>query len=363
MSVRVVCLLLISFLFSACSSEGAIARKAPEALSARAGVCTHFAARFGSDSPSKLRSRRRHHRGLAGSKGNPFASAQRLVRSLGPGQIGCLRKGTYHPGGELTFGRSGRPGAPITLRSYPGERATLKGATLYVPARSGDIRIERLNIDTAGASQVGVQIMSAHDALIGDRITNHSGHATCIILGSNIGWGQAVGTVISHNVIHDCGSRADGNQDQAVYFDNSVGAQVSNNVIWGTSAYAIHLYQNAQGNRITHNVIVANGYGVIFGGSGSHTSNGNVVADNVIADSRSGYDVQSYWGGAVGRGNVFQSNCVYRAPNGGAIARPTTGFTALGNIVARPRFVDAAHHRYGLLPGSPCLPVLGFDAA
>ncbi|MGI9185287.1 MAG: hypothetical protein ACR2GZ_10050, partial [Solirubrobacteraceae bacterium] len=105
-----------------------------------------------------------------------------------------------------------------------------------------------------------------------------------------------------------------------------------------------------------------NGYGVIFAGSGSHTSDGNVVADNVIADSSDGYDVQSYWGGAVGRGNLLQSNCIYRAAKG-AISRPTTGFTAVGNLVARPRFVDAARHRYGLLPGSPCLHVVGFDAA
>jgi hypothetical protein len=39
---------------------------------------------------------------------------------------------------------------------------------------------------------VGVQLMSAHSSLIGDDITNDSAHSSCIILGSNAGWGQAV---------------------------------------------------------------------------------------------------------------------------------------------------------------------------
>jgi parallel beta-helix repeat protein len=362
MSVKVAWLLLISFLFTACSGAGALARKAREGRSVRAGACTRYAARSGTDSASRLRRLRRHHHGRPGSKGNPFASTQRLVRSLGPGQTGCLRTGAYDLGGELTFGRSGQAGAPITLRSYPGERATLWGGTIYLPARSSHIRLQQLNIDTAGTSQAGLQIMSARDALIGDRITNHADHASCIILGSNIGWGEAVGTVISHDVIHECGSPADGNQDHAIYFDNSVGAQITNNVIWGTSGFAIHLYENARDNVIRHNVMDDNRYGVVFGDNSGFRSSGNIVANNVISDTTDSYGAQSYWNGAAGRGNILARNCIYNAVKG-AIGRPTIGFQAIGNVVARPRFVDAARHRYRLRAGSRCLRVVGFDAA
>ena len=54
-----------------------------------------------------------------------------LADSLAPGQTGCLRAGTYRDEGAspLAIQRSGRRGAPITIRSYPGERARLFGIT------------------------------------------------------------------------------------------------------------------------------------------------------------------------------------------------------------------------------------------
>jgi copper-binding protein NosD len=161
-------------------------------------------------------------------------------------------------------------------------------------------------------------------------------------------------------VIHQCGNTADGNQDHAIYADNSVNAVIDNNVIWGAAAYAVHLYQNSQGSQITHNVIVGNGYGVIFAGSDLHHSSGNVVSDNIIANSTAGYDVSSYWGGTVGSGNVLKGNCLAGGRRG-QITTVKTGFAASGNVTATPGFVNAAAHNYRLGSGSPCLSVVGYD--
>src|ERR687898_401251 len=79
--------------------------------------CSRYAAPSGSD------------RG-PGTRKRPFASPQRLVESLRPGQTGCLRGGVYDEtddGYILRFERAGRPSAPITVRSHPGERARLVG--------------------------------------------------------------------------------------------------------------------------------------------------------------------------------------------------------------------------------------------
>ena len=56
-------------------------------------------------------------------------TAQQLLDSLRPGETGCLRGGTYRSsrGYVLNARRGGAPGAPITLRSFPGERARLVG--------------------------------------------------------------------------------------------------------------------------------------------------------------------------------------------------------------------------------------------
>src|SRR3954451_23391027 len=56
----------------------------------------------------------------AGTADAPFRTAQVLADSLTAGQTGCLRAGTYNE--DLTIRQGGRPGAPVTIRSYPGER-------------------------------------------------------------------------------------------------------------------------------------------------------------------------------------------------------------------------------------------------
>jgi hypothetical protein len=290
----------------------------------------------------------------AGTLSSPFLTAQKLVSSLTAGQTGCLRQGSYSQS-EVTF-----TGSDVTLSSYPGETGTLRDGFIYVPSGSNNVTIEDLHIDASSTSQVGVQLMSSGDALTRDDITNGSAHDSCIILGSNVGWGQAVNTTIANNVIHQCGNTADGNQDHAIYADNSVNATIDNNVIWGAAAYAIHLYENSQGSQITHNVIVGNGYGVIFAGSPTLASDNNVVADNIIAGSTAGPDVSSYWGGPVGTGNVLQGNCIVAGAGGGVQSR-AIGFAASGNVTASPGFVNAAAENYRLRAGSPCLPVVGYD--
>src|SRR5437870_5778795 len=65
----------------------------------------------------------------AGTLAAPFASAQKLADSLSAGQTGCLRGGTYDPSGSmvLTVRHGGAAGSPLTIMSYPGERARLVG--------------------------------------------------------------------------------------------------------------------------------------------------------------------------------------------------------------------------------------------
>ncbi len=316
--------------------------------------CDLYAARHGSDRASVLHRRARHHRGRPGTLRNPFASPQRLSQALRPGQTGCLRSGTYNIAPQLRFNHGGSPGRPITLRSTPGEHATLHGGPVYIPAGSSYVSLVGLGIQTGATPEVGVQIMSSSDALVSDNITNRYRSTSCVILGSTVGYGRAQGTVIEHDVIHQCGTGADGNLDHAIYFDNVNGATVSHNVIWGASGFAIHLYPHAVGNTVTHNVIGDNGNGVIFAGNAQYHSSGNVVANNVITNSKRGYGVQSYWGGAVGSGNILMHNCIYAAAKA-AIARPTTGFSSIDNVAA------SVTHGSLLRRGGRCQRVIGFD--
>jgi hypothetical protein len=306
-------------------------------------ICSRVASLRGSDSNP-------------GTKRRPFRSPQRLVDSLRPGETGCLRGGTYSTSSEyiLRIAHGGTPAKPITLRSAPGEHASLMGIT-YVVHGSDDLRLAALHF--VGSSEMNaIKIYSRDVALIDDDITNRHADASCIILGSGSD-GEAVGTVIRGNLIHDCGTS---DLDHAIYLSNSVGAVLAQNVIWNISGYAVHLYPNAQSTLVKHNVIDGTGRGgVIFAGEGSQSSSGNVVVQNIISDS-SGSDIRSYWAGSVGTGNVARQNCVWAARD--PVASPE-GFLAQANVVANPRFVDRDKHDFRLRVDSPCLRVVGYDTA
>src|SRR5919201_242945 len=80
----------------------------------------------------------------AGSEADPYRSVQRLANSLSPGQTGCLRQGNYVEDVALRSG--GVPAAPLTIQSFPGERATVVGR-LYVAAGADFVVIAGLDLD------------------------------------------------------------------------------------------------------------------------------------------------------------------------------------------------------------------------
>jgi hypothetical protein len=286
-------------------------------------------------------------------------AVQRLVDALAPGRTGCLHGGAYTQA-EVRFGRAGAAGAPIRLTSYPGERARLTGGVVFVPHGSDHVTVSDLDIDGSESAEISVQVMAADTVFERVGVTNGQ-RASCMILGSNAGYGQAQRTVIRDSRFHDCGDPAAGNQDHALYLENVVDAHVVDNLFWNSSAWAIHLYPNAHGTTVAHNVIDGNGSGVIFAGDRHLASSDNVVAHNVITNSTVDYNVQAFWAGPVGSGNVARDNCLYNGKAGNVAAQ--SGFTASANTVADPQYVDRARRDYRLRAASPCLPIVGYDTA
>lgn len=60
-----------------------------------------------------------------GTLGQPWKSIKHALRQLQPGDTLCLRGGTYYE--NVDFPLSGSEDLPITIRSYPGELATIDG--------------------------------------------------------------------------------------------------------------------------------------------------------------------------------------------------------------------------------------------
>jgi chitodextrinase len=319
-------------------------------------ACDRYASTSGSD-------------GNAGTASAPFASAQKLLDSLSAGQTGCLRAGTYTEY-ELRANHNGSVGSPITLTSYPSERAKIVTQTdFYLPSGTTDITFKNLDLTNAANSSsvaaVMIQDFSDRSSWIGNDISGNA-QSHCMELGS-VGYGVAHDTVVRANRFHDCGNPAHGNQDHAIYVSQSRGATITDNVFWKSAAYAIQLYPDADFTTVTHNVIDSSGYaGVIFAsdqynGTGK-TSDYNTVAYNVITNGGR-YGLDYYWGPAgQGTGNSAHDNCLYNNAMGDTQGS-MTGITVTNDTHADPLYVDPAAHDYRLQSGSPCLAVVGYDTA
>lgn len=310
-----------------------------ESLPAR---CDKVAAPTGSDSAN-------------GSPAAPLRTAGALANGLAPGQIGCLRAGVY--GGGLRVNHGGGAGAPIGLRSYPGEHATITGR-IYVPAGSNYVTFEGLSLD--GNYQSGERLPSPtvnanHVTFESDDVTNdHTG--ICFDIGSAT-WGFADSTVIAHNRIHDCGVLPSTNQQHGIYVQDATNTQIVGNVIVNNVDRGIQLYPNSTGAVITGNVIANNGEGVIFSGEGA-SSNGNLVEHNLIVNSRIRRDVESWYpsGTPRGVGNLVRANCVSTR----GIDTSAGGFSVQNNVTASAsELVATGEGGYSAAPGSACANVLG----
>jgi chitodextrinase len=294
-----------------------------------------------------------------GTLASPFRTAQQLANSLATGQIGCLRGGTYSgsSGYVLDPRNSG-----VTIRSYPGERAKLLG---IVNVRNGVNGVVLSQLDIEGTGSVNTVKIYAADVVVEDSdITNGWRGGSCMILGSNSGAGQALRVVVRRNRFHECGNPASDNKDHSIYASNVREGLIENNVFWNHTARAVQLYPNANSTRVSHNVIYGGPPsirgGIVIGSSTSHTSNNNVVENNVIAYATY-WNIYTNWEGAVGSGNVIRGNCVWAGASGNIEVDPAVSIA--DNVVADPLFVNMAAHDYRLGSGTACLAKVGYDTA
>jgi parallel beta-helix repeat protein len=287
-----------------------------------------------------------------GTLAAPYQTAQKLANSLSAGQTGCLRGGTYADPADgnrvILFNlKSGTASAPITVTSYPGETATLCGYIETRPA-SSYITVSHVLIDGSCSTQQKVQVFSDNFTLKYSEVDGHQAGtgSSCVFLGDST-FGVAHNALIDHNRLHDCATNAYGH---GIYDDNTVGAVITNNVIYDNGGFGIQLYPNSQGTLFANNVVDGSKTeaGLLFAG----TSDNNTVRDNIFSFNAT-YGVDASWGNSVGTGNVASHNCFYGNVSG-AIGS-TTGWADQGsNVLASPLYADPANDNYTLQPSSPC---------
>jgi hypothetical protein len=305
-----------------------------------ATACDRVAAPTGSDS-------------AAGSAAAPYRTAGKLVESLQPGQTGCLRAGAYEQ--NVAIERGGIAGSPITLSSYPGERATLRGR-LRVKDSANFVTIEDLDLDGRhpGDTLPSPSVYGDDVVFRNNDVTNyHTG--ICFLLGSN-DYGRAVRVTIEQNRIHDCGVLPAQNHHHGIYIEHAENTRVVENWIYDNSDRGVQMFPDSQGAYIARNVIDGNGQGVSY----ARDSANNVVEHNVISNSVLRWNIEDWE--LYGGGNVARLNCVWTTRTG-SYAREggimvSRDFSSSQNLIVDPQFVNRTAKDFRVAPGSPCAALL-----
>jgi glycosyltransferase involved in cell wall biosynthesis len=305
------------------------------------GACAKVAAPRGADSDS-------------GTPGDAYATAQKLANSLAAGQTGCLRAGTYRED-ELTLATPG-----IKLTSYPGERATV-GGRLRVTADG--VSVERLTLDGRNARDLPSPTINADNVAFRRNDVSSRDSSICFILGS---LEEVRHPVIKRNRIHNCGQPG-GIPDHGIYMQDVRRARILRNTIYDNAERGIKIGPDSQRGLIRGNVIDGNPIGLNFSGDEANASSRNVVTRNVISNATGYWNVQSFWPGPVGSGNLVTRNCVHGSnpdshynENGGI--SDGRGFTPVSNVIASPDYVNRGAKDFRLRPDSACRALYGSAA-
>jgi hypothetical protein len=310
------------------------------AAGAEAAVCDRYASPTGDDA-------------APGTRGAPLRTPQALADALRPGLTGCFRRGTYDEPGVLAIRRGGTDAAPAVLRSYPGERATLRPeGLLHVRRAAGNVELRLLDVDgSRNTADVTIWIEGARTVLADLDVENAGAGTSCVLIGGTL---PVPGVTIVRSQIHDCGSSE--RFDHGVYAASAVGLLMLKNAIWRAAAWGLQLYPDAQGARIERNVLDDNGGGLVIGGAGMRASSGNLVQFNIVSNPHRFPAASEYWEAAIGTGNRVVRNCVW--PATAMSAETPVGFVSAGNVVAEPAFADRAARDYRPLPSDPCTALL-----
>jgi hypothetical protein len=282
---------------------------------AEAGGCVRWATPGGNDR-------------FPGTRTQPFATVTRLANSLRPGQTGCLHWGNTHTGNVFIW-RSGRPGAPIRIRTAPGPRSVIRG-TIYV--RGHDVILAGLIVKGGGRGRSVITLRGDRTKLVRSVVSGPgflNRDAACVRVAG------ADHALIEGNVIRDC-TRATTRRLQAVGIQvvRARGVVIRDNYVSHVTGDGIALSPNADFTRVTHNVVDGNSSALLIGGGRRVTSSGNLIADNVLSFSGK-WNVHTFWLGPRGAGNVVTRNCLWRGFRRNVNA---SGISVYGNRVTAPRF-------------------------
>jgi hypothetical protein len=152
--------------------------------------------------------------------------------------------------------------------------------------------------------------------------------------------------------IHDNGGTGPTQLDHNVYMQGHGHVIANCRIANAPNGFNVQIYPSSDHIIVTENTIVgAFRDGIIVGSDGAGTTSNLTIVNNVIAFNGR-YGISTYWGGAVGTGNLATKNVVWGNTSG---QLDGTGIDFVANTIADPRFVNRAGGDFHVQPGSPAI--------
>jgi hypothetical protein len=243
-----------------------------------------------------------------GSASRPWDLRTALAHpaAVQPGDTIWLRAGTYT--GAFTSSLRGTASAPIVVRRYPGERATIRGTLAVGGAYTWYWGFEVANTNTSTQNVMGINSHAPGSRFINLVVHDHSGNGIGV-------WSEAPDAEVYGCVMYNNGFRGSsaGRAAHGVYAQNSTGwKRLRENLVFQTFGYGFHLYTEGSALR-------------------NFTLEGNVAFNNGLLD---GNEVM-IGGGTPVQQLTFRANMTYHNPelSGGGVWLGRAGTTNSDGVV------------------------------
>lgn len=268
-----------------------------------------------------------------GSAAKPWDLATALAGGNGkvaPGDTIWLRVGTYV--GAFTATLTGTSAAPVVVRAYPGERATIDGS---------------LKVDGAYAIYWGFELMQSNPVANGNdaldtygpnckfvNLIVHDAGKEGISYWESSGTSELYGSLFYNNGTHE-------GFDHGIYAPNDAGVKyITDNVVFNNLAYGIHVYASTNHPVMTDEHIV-----------------GNVSFDNGAISQFGMYKANLLIGADVTTQHMTaDSNLLYFAPG-------ATGYNLRLGIATTNNVDIAVHDNYASGDGAAALLIESWQQA
>jgi hypothetical protein len=261
----------------------------------------------------------------------PGGGLQAAINAANPGDVICLRAGEYTNSGAINM-KSGSPTqARITIKSYPGESATIRAAIEHLDD-DAPATLDGLEIDSHGASHASIRWWGDNLTVRYVSVTNRhdtGSNVSCIHMGTSGDDDLAENAILEYSRMHNCGAPLGSAPRGAhgLYNNNSMGAIIRHNIFDHNSERGLQNYPNPVNSDEYGNILIENGWNVSFNGN----VRGARFHNNVAANPGRAWNVKV---GAdqytkMTPGYTVTDNCLFSkemgAPSGIQLIPPTTG--------------------------------------